>query len=110
ALQAARSSAVLRRDPVDAGAKEGAQAGAGRVESGQQVLLERVREEVLRQVGRLVVGLAPVQPQITVDGAPVRGGERGQGAPPRLRIAFADRRERRVSGRREATREVLFGV
>jgi hypothetical protein len=64
---------VVAHQAIDADAQIGAQAGAGRVETREQILLHQLREEVLGQVGCFLVRLAPAQAQVAVDRAPVHG-------------------------------------
>src|SRR6185295_3586282 len=94
----------IRDEAVETDAQEGPEAGARRGELVEEALLERAREELLRDVGRLFAVAAPLEADIFVDRLPIRLDERVPSHLARLRVAaphrFADGEARRRKGRR----------
>src|SRR5262249_31796913 len=72
-LQRTARLVVVLREAIDAHAQERAELRLARVEALEEVFFERAREERLRQVLRVLVGLLPVRAQVLVERAPVDG-------------------------------------
>ena len=98
---------VIRHQPVDAGAQVGAQACAPGIEASQKLLLDQLGEELLRQVGRLLMGAVPAQPQVAVDRPPVHRRQGLDAARSLLCVCAAHQRQGRVPGGRKSPDQVL---
>src|SRR5262249_16803968 len=91
-------------EAVEADAQEGPEAGARRIERHEEALLERAREELLRQVGRLLVVRPPLEAEVVADRLPIGLDERLPADAARLRVGAADRLEDRKGSRRKCRR------
>jgi hypothetical protein len=101
AFEAGGSLALVGDETVDARAKERPELRPGGVVSVEEPLFQRAREERLRAVLRDVAWLAPLEPEVLVDGLPVGGDQDLDGAVARHGIAAAHGPDRRLTRARE---------
>jgi len=73
-------------ETVQARAQVGAEPGASGVEAVEEALLEGESEEALREVLGVLLGRAPFQAQVFVDGLPVGRDQRFEGPPARVGV------------------------
>jgi hypothetical protein len=78
--------ALVGDEAVEARAQVGAEARPFRVEAIEEALLEGESEEALREVLGVLLGRAPFQAQVLVDGLPVGRDQRFEGAPARVGV------------------------
>ena len=107
-----RPSAFLRirSKAVDTQPKIRAEACAFRVIAPKHVLLERVGEELLREIGRFIRVEAPLESQVFVDRLPIRLDQRSNRQPAGLLIVAARARHDREPRRRKVHGDTLAHV
>jgi len=102
ALQARVGLARVGDEAVETGAQEGAESRTGRVEAGEEVLLERPRKKTLRQIGGVLRRRVPFEAHVLEDRLPVGGDQRVERRAPLIGPRAAHRGHDRVPGRRES--------
>src|SRR5258708_5371458 len=80
AFLAMRGFFLIYDEAVDAQPQVGAQPAFGGIVFGQEVALEQLREKSLGQVLRVVRGTVPAETDILVNGLPIGGEQRFEGA------------------------------
>jgi hypothetical protein len=103
-LQPRRRLPLLPDEAVDADSHESAESGASRVESGEELLLQRSREELLRPLLRAIGVGAPLKAKVLVDRFPIGLDDPLERALADRSLVAAHRRHDRRSGERKATR------
>src|SRR5262245_23483913 len=101
ALETLRVARLVEKQPVHAGAQEGAQPSLRGIVGLQKILFEQPGKELLREIAGVFTIGSPAYAQVFVDRPPVGGGDGVHGPITLKRVGALRCQNHRVPGQRE---------